>query len=714
MKLSMIILLCPLFLLGQIDHWESLVIAENNCTYFIGNSNPPTDWYKLEYNDELWKSGTGGIGYGDEDDGTIISPTNSVFLRYTFDLLDLNSIESVILHADYDDAFIAYLNGEEIFRNNIEGEFPEFNAAANELHESNIYRGQQPEAYDFNESHLELLIQGTNVLSLQVHNYDGASSSDLSSNFFLSAGIKDSSRNYQETPSWFKAPVGDFSSNLPIFKITTQEYIPDEPKVPGQLAILWNENGAPNLSTSSNYQLQTNIAIERRGQTSLSLFPKNGYGFELRDSEDNDIDLSLVGLPEEEDWILNGPYSDKTLIRNVLAMELANRTGSYNSRTRFIELILNDEYQGVYVLMEKIKRDKNRIDIAKLTEEDIEGDELTGGYVFKIDKDTPDWYSDYNIQDRAESLAFQYVSPSRGSILPEQETYLQTYIDSFERALNSPNYWYGGKRYNDYVDLVSFADHFIIKELAKDVDAYRISSYYYKDKDSNGGKLYAGPVWDFNIAFGNINYCEGNTRNGWMYEVNCDAGIPFWWSRMMADPQFRNVLQCRWRELSSSFLNKDKIYELIDNYKATLGSAIERNFTRWPIIGNYVWPNNSVPNSYEGEINELKQFIESRLYWMNLNIDDMCESVSTDELDDFAFRCFPNPFLSTLTLEFSDLITETLKIRLYSTIGQCLYIEELSPINRISHTIELEDLDAGLYYLEIETQRGKFGKVVIK
>ena len=128
------------------------------------------------------------------------------------------------------------------------------------------------------------------------------------------------------------------------------------------------------------------------------MFDKKSYGFETWDDNYEDKDVSLIGFPEEEDWILYGPFSDKSLIRNKLIYSLSNLLGMYASKTEFCELIINNDYKGVYVFMEKLKRDKNRINIEKLTETDIDENLITGGYIIKIAKsDQEDGsYSDFN------------------------------------------------------------------------------------------------------------------------------------------------------------------------------------------------------------------------------------------------------------------------------------------------------------------------------
>jgi len=273
-------------------------------------------------------------------------------------------------------------------------------------------------------------------------------------------------------------------------------------------------------------------------------------------------------------------------MRNVLIYELANQMGQYATRTRFVELEVNGSYEGIYVMMERIKRDNDRVDIAKLRDIDIEGDEITGGYIIKIDKGIPDWLSQYNMQNNIQDkLHFQFVYPRRENVRLEQRSYIQNYVDSFEVAMFNPTVPIGGKFFYDFIDVESFVDHFLLVEFAKDVDAYRFSSYFYKDKDSNGGKLKCGPLWDFNIAFGNGDYCEGWMPQGWMYYVHCDRGNPFWWNKLFSQPVFINHAKCRWQELRETVLHPDNIFQIIEEKRSELGPALGRNFDRWPVIG---------------------------------------------------------------------------------------------------------------------------------
>jgi len=710
------LLVCCLFstiILAQIDHWETAVYADEDWRYFLGTNEPPTNWTSISFSDDSWSIGQGGIGYSDGDDNTLITSVISLYQRHTFSVIDKNKIEKIAFNADYDDGFVAYLNGVEIARANLLGSPPAFNTEAPNLREALMYQGGLPEIFYLElEDFSDILQDGENVLSIQTHNYDGINSSDLTALYWLSFGINDASSDYGEVPDFFDA--FNITTNLPIIKINTNGVeIMDEPSILGEMGIIWNGENQLNSSLDELNEYLGTITIEKRGQSSLGLFPKNGYAIETKDPTGiEDADAEFLNFPSEEDWILHGPYSDKSLIRNVMAMKMANDMGQYASRTRLIELLINDQYEGVYVLMERIKRDENRLDIAKLNPEDLTGNELTGGYIFKIDKDDDDWYSNYDMYNNpGEKLAFQYVSPSRSQIQPIQENFLQSYVDSFENALFNPNVPYGGKYYYEYIDLESFAEHFIIKELTKDVDAYRISSYYHKDKNSNGGLLKAGPVWDFNLAFGNADYCDGGTDYGFIYNGDCSGTSPFWWNKLLQQELFTNTLKCRWEELRAGPYHLDSLFTFIDEKALLVGSAAERNFQRWPILNDYVWPNAVVTGSYAGEIEYLKNFLIDRMEWMDSNIFGECiVSVNQSNLDEMAFNISPNPLQKDiLTVNFQEKIGQEIFINIYDLTGKTVFFDRIkNPENTISLEL-LNLLKDGFYTLKIENKEGLVG-----
>lgn len=611
---------------AQTNHWETAIYAGDNWRYFRGTQNPGGSWNELLYPDFLWQQGAGGIGYGDGDDATIISGNiTSLYVRRTFVVTDTALITRALLDIDYDDAFIAYINGVEIARNNV-GNPANYNTPAFGEHEAVMYNGGNPERYEIPKSTLNsCLVNGQNVLAIQVHN-TSASSSDMSCLPWLSFGIIDESVIYGPTPTWFQAPFEFASSTLPIFVINTGgNAIVDDPRIMADLGIIDNGIGQLNHPSDAFNGYSGKITIEYRGSSTQG-FPKKQYGFSTVNADSTENNVSLLGYPKENDWILNAPYTDKTMIREFLTYNWARSMGQYATRTRFCELIVDGQYQGVYMLMEKIKWDKGRVDIPQMDEYANVGDALTGGYIFKVDKFTGSgglgWSSNVtNFQDTPKNIYFQYHYPQADEITQMQEIYLQQFVDSFESNLNSSNYNNPNNGYHKFIDVQSFIDFFLLNEITKNVDGYRLSTFFHKQRESLGGKLSAGPVWDFNITLGNADYCAGDSYTGWALDFPCDQSvIPFWWHRLQQDTTYVKLLNCRWQELRGGILNTQTILNSIDSLATMLDVPQQRNYQIWPILGTYVWPNAYVGQTYQDEIDFLKQWLTNRLNWMDTNM----------------------------------------------------------------------------------------------
>ena len=410
---------------------------------------------------------------------------------------------------------------------------------------------------------------------------------------------------------------------------TLNKEIVDEPKISSKMII----------TKDSIILYDGNIGIEYRGSSS-QLFDKKSYGFETWDEENEDMDYPLLGFPEEEDWIFYGPYSDKTLIRNKLIYDLSNQIGRYASRTKFCELTINNQYMGVYVFMEKLKRDKNRIAIKKLENDDLDSINISGGYIIKIDKSDDEngeqVYNDFNAfisnykpnYATYQSIWFNYEYPKPKDIHNEQKQYINSYFDNFEKALSGINFKDSLSGYRKYIDVGSFIDFFILNELSNNLDGYRLSTYLHKNRNE---KLKIGPIWDFNLSFGNGNYCNGDKYDIWTYKFNetCSDDfwlIPFWWEKLLEDPYFVNKLKERWNELRKKELSDENIFQMIQNYISILkneSGAVYRNYSKWNVIGKYLWPNNYVGNSYESEIDYLIKWIAKRNNWLDKSINEL-------------------------------------------------------------------------------------------
>ncbi len=422
-----------------------------------------------------------------------------------------------------------------------------------------------------------------------------------------------------------QAQVPFTSSNLPIIVINTGgATIPDEPKISATMGIINNADSMRNNVTDSFNEYNGNIGIEVRGQSSQG-FPMKSYSIELRDANGDDLDKSIFGLPEESDWVLYAPYTDKTLMHNVLAYNFSNAFGQWAAHTKFVEVVLNGEYIGIYVFMEKIKRDKGRVDIKKLESADTSASKITGGYIYSIDKNADAWYSPYRTLNVGNYIHYKWEYPKAEDITESQKAYLQSYSDSFETALKSDNFQDSATGFRNFADEASFIDYFIINEVSRNVDGYRISTYLHKDRNDVNRKIVAGPVWDYDIAFHNADYCNGSLTTGWAFRFNSVCNdtytIPFWWNRFMQDTAFEAHLRCRWKELRQTTLSFASINKLIDSVVTVTAEARERHFAKWPVLGVYVWPNPyPIPRTYEGEIRTLKQWLYDRITWLDQNI----------------------------------------------------------------------------------------------
>ena len=509
------------------------------------------------------------------------------------------------------------------------------------------------------------------------------------------------------------------SSLIPLVYINTlNQTILDEPKITAHMGVVYNGIGNYNYAFDPYNEYDGEIGIEIRGSSSSS-FPKKGYGVETRDGTGTNLNVSLFGMPSENDWVFHGPYSDKSLLRNFLAYYLGRKMYYYAPRTQFCEVVINNEYKGVYLFTEKIKKDNGRVDIATLDFDDLDGDSLTGGYIIKIDKFTgvnnDSWTSPYpTISSNPQSIDFLYHYPEPDDILPAQKNYIESYVTTFEDVLAGPDYQDSIIGYRSFADINSFVDHFLLTETTKNVDGYRLSTFLYKDKDSKNGKLYIGPPWDYNLGFGNANYCEGGPTTGWMSDFNsfCSGGweIPFWWNRMLSDPEFLNRINCRWDELRLGPFHTDSVFNVIDSVSNLLTGPVQRNFDRWDILSNYVWPNNYVGNNYVSELNYLKTWIQDRLQWIDNNLPGSavdCAFLSDDKRENsLDIKVFPNPYTDYFYLEVQGISSKKdINVSVYDLYGKQLYYQIFKNQGHLILDTQqipaLDHLAKGVYFVQL-------------
>jgi hypothetical protein len=301
---------------------------------------------------------------------------------------------------------------------------------------------------------------------------------------------------------------------------------------------------------------------------------------------------------------------------------------------------MDGEYHGIYIFCEAIKRGAERVNVSKLKKSDVKGRDLTGGYILRIDT--------YNEDDATftskvpgigdgimtSQITWSCIYPKKKNLQPEQFAYIQNFVDSMELVIQSDYFMDYEKGYAHYIDVPSFVDYFIHTELSLNADGYKRSAYFYKEKlhaDGTGGKIHAGPVWDYNLAYGNCNFCNANNIEAWCFEGGNTNPTPAFWQRLLQDPAFRKAVKTRYQELRKGILSTKHLYEYIDNHAKLVSQAIDRHFKEYPELlengegGSQFNPVAMFANyrvsSFDEEMKVLKKWLADRLAFLDKNID---------------------------------------------------------------------------------------------
>jgi len=378
---------------------------------------------------------------------------------------------------------------------------------------------------------------------------------------------------------------------LPVLRITTDNAAPivsKEVYITGQMSLISNVAGVAAVNGG--------LQIRGRGNSTWDIHPKKPYRLKLTDKQ------SLLGMPSSKDWVLLANYSDKTLLRNAAALDLGTRMGfPWSPRSAFVEVYLNERYDGVYQLMENIKVTKDRVNIDELAAADVAADKITGGYLLEVDFREDGKTMHTSIDD----LPIVFQSPEEPAL--EQENYIKGYINEFETVLHSSGFADPATGYAAYIDVDSFVRWYLVNEVFRNVDANMWSScWMYKPR---GGKLFMGPLWDFDLAAGNANYADAFRTEGWHIRN------ARWFSRLFEDPAFAARVKLRWNEIKANEL--PAMFAGITTSSASLQQPQLNNFQRWPTLETYVWPNYTIPGSYAGEITYLNTWLTARIAWMD-------------------------------------------------------------------------------------------------
>jgi hypothetical protein len=407
-------------------------------------------------------------------------------------------------------------------------------------------------------------------------------------------------------------------SNLPIVIINTDgaAEIPDDPRILATMKIIWRGEGQRNYFTDQDNPAYLNyngrINIEVRGSSSQA-FDKKQYGLStIKTDNISNNNVSLLGLPEDNDWILNCNIFDPSMMRNYLSFYLSRAIGEYSSRCVYCELILNDSYRGLYLLEEKIKPAPQRVNINRISSEDVSMPDVSGGYITKADKTTGGdpiaWTMSSYIGTN--DVGFIHDVPEPLAIKPGQDAYIRNQFMKLASAAAYGNLSLENG-YPSIIDVPSFIDFMLLNELASNADAYQFSTFFHKDRN---GKLRAGPLWDMDLTYGNDLFIWGFSNRSlpdvWQFH-NGDNEGPKFWRDLFNNQTFRCYLSRRWNQLTQPGqpFNLFSLNAFIDQTQVLISEAAQREQNRWGNIGNL-----------SSQTESLKNWLQQRIEWMTANL----------------------------------------------------------------------------------------------
>jgi hypothetical protein len=503
-------------------------------------------------------------------------------------------------------------------------------------------------------------------------------------------------------------------SNLPIIVINTKNTaIINEPKINAHMGIISHKD-KKNLITDTFNIYNGAIGIELRGNSSQN-FSKKSYTLETRDNTGNNLNVELLGLPADNDWILLATYLDRTFIREPLAHYISECAGEWSSHSRHCELVLNGSYQGIYLLIEKIKASDNRLNLSRLAPQDITGESITGGYIYEVTG-----FTTYKVMPGDIGLHRVVHYPKPNEIASQQISYIKKYNNEFRTRMETSFYNDFQLGYEGLINVHSFVTELITQEAMRNSDAYGWSAYFHKNKSQ---KINAGPVWDFDQSSGNSTYKNGASTSGWIFNTS-DEYIPAFWKKLYNEPRFRYRLKLKWDELRSAKLSTENIHYYIDSIATMLNEAQERNFTKWPILGTFIWRETEgydARNTYAKEVSYLKNYMMNRMAWMDDQLKDVAvvplsPQTSVSIKNRVKINLYPNPANRYIILDTGGEL-DAVNIKIYSNTGilvQCMEEKNVPEDGLLK--LDLPDgLRNGLYHLIINGRDKTFtGSFVVE
>lgn len=412
-------------------------------------------------------------------------------------------------------------------------------------------------------------------------------------------------------------------SPLPVIWIETGgKPIVEGTKIAGRIKVIQDHDGTHNDIEEAPVAFDSAMGIEIRGNFTAT-FPKLSYSVELRDETGIDVERPLLGMPPGSDWVLYACYLDKTCFRNALAYELGQNLGRWNPRYRFVEVYIDGKYEGLYNVVERIRRDKWRVNIPKPAPDAKAGD-VSGGYIFRHEGagagQDRDWRS-------KQGVVWTYHYPRYDEITAAQKKYLQDHVDRFESMMKGNDWNHPNAGYRSWIDVESWVDHVLVQELSKNWDGYVRSVYFYKTPQSQGGLLFASPLWDFDMAFGNVTPGASHDVEGFAHDRRGRVGfeaVPFFFLKLWSDDDFQRAVRCRWQTLRATFASTEAMLAKVDEWTRMTADAQKRDQARWMTIGKRITPAAFTGKTWAEDAEYFRDWLTKRAAWLDESLPGTC------------------------------------------------------------------------------------------
>ena len=420
------------------------------------------------------------------------------------------------------------------------------------------------------------------------------------------------------------------SSTLPIVIIELNEKIKDhseDTRTSANMKIIWDRTGGENKPTDTkNYDYNDHIEIKYRGNTSYSFSPKKPFAIRLRDTDGNKMKESILDMPSDDDWALLAPYSDKSMIRDMLTYTLMEGTLDYVPTGRYCELVLDGIYQGVYIMAARVRHGDNRLNLKKPSNATVAG---LRGYHLEIDRqESPCFSSSVPLKDlynkdisrgwpHQSTVYYVLKYPDMEDLSSVQWDAIKNHVWNMEKAIAGNNWNDPVNGYRAYIDTLSAMDYMIAQELSRNVDGYRLSTSMYRDL-TQADQRFKFSIWDHNPSMGNADYISAWSSEGWAFNNNqyTDGTNPQFFKRMLQDEEFYSNIQKRWTEYRYGQLSDERITEVIDSLVNLLNVPAVRNYATWGYPTN-PWPNYYGATSWAQELDYLRDWLDKRVRWID-------------------------------------------------------------------------------------------------